>query len=163
MPLWSIYHPDSIFTTQSSKDEFAASITAAYPRLPAFYVVITFIPLPATSIYRSGKPISSLDKPFVRLVVHHLAYHAANNPEGMEAGYASGRRVVDTAIKEHIVDKGYYYEYAVSEEDRNLWMIDGFRPPEFGGAAFKVWKDGNKAVAYEEEGVSGSGGESSGV
>ena len=148
MPLWSIYHPDTVYTSQSEKDAFAAAITASYDALPAFYVVVTFIPLPSTSIYRSGKPISHLEKPFIRLVVHHLARHAQDNPEGIEAGYKRSGGVVDRAIKEHVVDKGYLYEYSVLEDDRNLWKIDGYQPPPFNSEAMHIWKKGDKAVPY---------------
>lgn len=157
MPLWNIYHTETIFQDKTTRDAFAATITESYARLPAFYVVVNFIQLESDRIYRSGKPVSELDKPFVRLVISHLAVHAKDNthglqgPDALASSYASARAVIDRGIKEHVVDKGYYWEYSVTEEDRHLWMIDGFQPPKFGGGAFKVWKEGNKAVAYGDE------------
>lgn len=148
MPLWTIYHPDNIFTSQAEKDKLAANITASYDILPPFYVVIAFISLPATSIYRSGKPITEQEKPFVRFSIHHLARHAGDNEEGLEEGYARGNLVVERGIKECVIDKGYGWEYSVIEEDRELWKIDGLKPPPFKSEAMYKWKEDDKVSPY---------------
>ncbi|KAK4500265.1 hypothetical protein PRZ48_008454 [Zasmidium cellare] len=138
MPFWTIYHTDTAFTTSTDRDALAASITGSYDTIPAFYVVVAFVPLDGSHFYRSGKQMSTLDKPFVRLVVHHLARQSTDLVDGREAGFARGRLLVDRAIEAHVVDKGYLWEYTIAEEDRNLWKIDGFMPPPFGSEAMKA-------------------------
>lgn len=154
MPLWVVYHTESTFQDKTTRDAFAADITKAYNRLPPFYVIVNFVSLQSDRVYRGGVPVADLDKPFVRLVVTHLAVHAkdaGSEPDALSASYLRVRTLIDGAIKEHIVDKGYHYEYAVTEEDRHLWKIDGFRPPKFGSESMKMWKEGGKAVAYGDE------------
>jgi hypothetical protein len=36
---------------------------------------------------------------------------------------------VDDALKPHVADKGYDWEYSVEETRRDLWKIQGFVPP----------------------------------
>ncbi|KAF2166519.1 hypothetical protein M409DRAFT_54859 [Zasmidium cellare ATCC 36951] len=140
MPFWVIYHSHTTFTTAAERDAFAASITESYDTIPAFYVAVSFIPLSGSHLYRSGKQVSNLDRPFVRLVVHHLARQSTDHVDGREAGFARGRLLLDRAIEAHVVDKGYLWEYTISEEDRNSWKIDGYMPPPFGSEAMKVWQ-----------------------
>jgi len=74
MPLWVIYHPEGIFPTSSSKQFLANVITLLYTSigLPAFYVVVNFVPLPPGNIFMGGKnPPAS--RPFARFVVDHVA------------------------------------------------------------------------------------------
>ena len=88
MPLWTIYHPPSTFTTPSSKSAFAAAITAIYTSipLPAFYVNVLFIPVDASSYYIGGVarpsprdasknlgPGPDSEKPFVRITIENIA------------------------------------------------------------------------------------------
>lgn len=122
MPFWTIYYSDTAFKTEAERDAFAASITESYDTIPAFYVAVAFIPL------------------IVRIVVHHLARQSTDHVDGLEAGFARGRLLLDRAIEAHVVDKGYLWEYTISEEDRNLWKIDGYMPPPFGSEAMKVWQ-----------------------
>ena len=61
MPLYTIYHPPSLSTSQRS--EIAASITKCHIEItnaPAFLVKVIFIPLESTSFFTAGKPESSL-------------------------------------------------------------------------------------------------------
>jgi hypothetical protein len=57
MPIWQIFHPDSVFTDPAEKQALSEAITAVYGRLPSFYVGILFIPLPQYSMFRRGKPV----------------------------------------------------------------------------------------------------------
>jgi len=102
MPLHRIYHPLSAF---SSTDKAALSerITAIYTDrgLPAFYVVILFIPVESESFYVGGK---STDK-FVRVVAQHLARHFPDietKNKFMEQ--------YENALAPSIKDKGYDWE-----------------------------------------------------
>jgi phenylpyruvate tautomerase PptA (4-oxalocrotonate tautomerase family) len=86
MPLWKIYHPPSTFTTPASKSALANAITEIYTAvpLPAFYVVVLFHPIEASSYYVGGvaRPSESKDvetaapdseKPFIRITIENIA------------------------------------------------------------------------------------------
>jgi phenylpyruvate tautomerase PptA (4-oxalocrotonate tautomerase family) len=126
MPLWLVFHPPSAFTTPSSKQALAASITSLYTAggLPPFYVVVNFITLPHTSIFVGGENPSP-EKPFIRFMVDHLAVHFGNDA-------ARKLRVInrlDELIKPHVKDMGYDWEFSIDETPRDLWMINGLVPP----------------------------------
>lgn len=157
MPFWNIYHPESAFSTADEKSAFVADITNYYSgkgSLPPIYVVVNFIMLPAGNIFRAYKPISELDKPFIRLQISHIAVHVKDWQESKgggldeDAAHAKFRAGIDGAIQKSIVDKGYYYEYSVTEESRGMWMIDGFQPPPWLSEGEKKWREAGKAVPY---------------
>ncbi|KAK4143110.1 putative oxalocrotonate tautomerase [Dichotomopilus funicola] len=148
MPLWSIYHPPSTFTTPESKQQLAADITALYTAggLPAFYVVVNFIPLPLTNTFVGGKNPTEA-KPFIRLVAEHIAVHIREDA-------TRSQRMMDRingALQPHIKEKGYDWEVHVDETPRGLWAINGLPPPPFGSAAEKKWADLNQAVPWDGE------------
>jgi phenylpyruvate tautomerase PptA (4-oxalocrotonate tautomerase family) len=70
MPLHRIYHPTSAFTP-ADKEALSEHITALYTAggLPAFYVVVLFIPIEKDSFYVGGKSTDN----FIRIVSQHLA------------------------------------------------------------------------------------------
>jgi hypothetical protein len=47
MPLWTIYHPPSVFESEETKEALSKAITSIYTavNLPAFYVNVLFIPV----------------------------------------------------------------------------------------------------------------------
>ncbi|KAK4238972.1 putative oxalocrotonate tautomerase [Achaetomium macrosporum] len=145
MPLWLIFHPEEAFSTPESKQSLAADITSIYTRygLPAFYVVVNFIPQPAVNTFVGGQNPS---KPFVRFVVDHIAVHLGDNGAQMERIAA----LVDAALKPHVADKGYNWEYHIDETPRGLWKINGFAPPPFRSEAEKKWFELNRAVEWEK-------------
>ena len=102
MPLHRIYHPTSAF---SSADKAALSerITAIYTSagLPAFYVVVLFIPIEKDSFYVGGQPTDN----FIRIVSQHLARQIPNDE-------AKKQFMVkfENAIAPFIKDKGYDWE-----------------------------------------------------
>ncbi len=102
MPLHRIYHPTSAF---SSADKAALSerITAIYTStgLPAFYVVVLFIPIEKDSFYVGGQPTDN----FIRIVSQHLAKQIPNDE-------AKKQFMVkfENAIAPFIKDKGYDWE-----------------------------------------------------
>lgn len=67
------------------------------------------------------------DKPFIRVVIEHTAVNMP--PECEDAAYRETCRWVDDAMKPHIADKGYEWEYHISENERRLWKINGLIPP----------------------------------
>ena len=86
MPLWTIYHPPSTFTTEASKADLAKAITEIYTQVPmrAFYVNVLFQPIDPASFYIGGvprpsphternEPGSDSSKPFIRITVQNIA------------------------------------------------------------------------------------------
>ncbi|GAQ44585.1 hypothetical protein AtubIFM56815_004743 [Aspergillus tubingensis] len=148
MPLWQIYHPPTTFTSPSSKHSFAQDITKFYTDLglPAFYVVVKFIQTQPDDVYVGGTPKHpSDDKPFVRIVITHIALHVPDS----DAAYARTTSRLDSVMKPHLLDKGYDFEYHVDETDRRLWKINALVPPPFGSEGEMVWIREGRAVEYE--------------
>jgi phenylpyruvate tautomerase PptA (4-oxalocrotonate tautomerase family) len=73
MPLHRIFHTPGTFS-EKDKQELAKRITDLYMGfgLPAFYVVITFIPLEPNDFYVGGKP--NVGGKFVRIAVDHVSF-----------------------------------------------------------------------------------------
>ncbi|EHA19910.1 hypothetical protein ASPNIDRAFT_179925, partial [Aspergillus niger ATCC 1015] len=147
MPLWQIYHPPTTFSTPESKQSFAEDITKFYTDLglPAFYVVVNFIQTHPDNVYVGGTTKHPTDdKPFVRIVITHIALHVPDS----DAAYSSTTTRLGQVMKPHLLDKGYDFEYHVDETDRRLWKINGLVPPPFKSEEEKVWVRENRAVEY---------------
>jgi phenylpyruvate tautomerase PptA (4-oxalocrotonate tautomerase family) len=147
MPLWQIYHPPSVFTTDEEKAALAADITAIYTGigLPAFYVIIHFNALEASTVYVGGQSQQGAETPFIRIVITHIAVRLPDNTDV----YNTTTAKIDAALKPHVYDKGYKSEYHVGETERRLWKIDGLIPPEFKSEQEEVWRKEGRAVPYE--------------
>ena len=150
MPLWNIYHPPSTFTDSASKQALARDILPFYTNigLPAFYVVVNFIPMPHGTMYIGDEPNDETRaKPFVRFAIDHIAVRQPDDDEQY-------RRVVakfEQIVKPHVADKGYGWEFHIDETERRLWGIDGFEPPPFGSEGEKLWAEKNEAVEWRGE------------
>jgi phenylpyruvate tautomerase PptA (4-oxalocrotonate tautomerase family) len=73
MPLHRIFHTPGTFS-EKDKQELSQKITDLYMSvvgLPAFYVVVTFIPLEEQDFYVGGKP--NVGGKFVRILVDHVS------------------------------------------------------------------------------------------
>jgi len=70
MPLHRIYHPPTAFSS-ADKQALSERITKIYTDrgLPAFYVVVLFIPIEKDSFFVGGKSTDN----FIRIVAQHLA------------------------------------------------------------------------------------------
>lgn len=152
MPLWLIFHPPNTFTTPASRSALATSLTSVYTSagLPPFYVVINFIPVPGDTHQFIGGQASTTytSKPFIRLVGEHIAIRLPNE----DAAYKSTTDRIDRALKPHIEDMGYDWEYHVDETERRLWKINGLVPPPFKGEEERRWREANRALRYEGDG-----------
>lgn len=86
MPLWTIYHPPSIFTSADTKAALAKAVTEIYTaaNLPPFYVVVLFQPIEPESFYIGGvarpspreeknEPGPDSTKPMVRITIQNIA------------------------------------------------------------------------------------------
>lgn len=136
MPLWNIFHTSSIFTSEATRTELASAITKLYTDggLPDFYVVVQFIPLPPTNVFVGAKTRDS--RPFVRLVVEHIAVHRHEGSDGFPARFSDK---IDEALKPFIKDNGYDWEISVSDTPRDFWRFNGIAPPPHRSEAEKMW------------------------
>jgi phenylpyruvate tautomerase PptA (4-oxalocrotonate tautomerase family) len=152
MPMWQIYHPPGVFEDAESKAALAADITKMYtnPRvnLPAFYVVVHFNTLQPSNVYVGGvskASSSASDKPFIRIVIKHIAIRLDNKTEV----YRSTAGMIDQVLKPHVYDKDMSCEYHVEETERRLWKFDGMIPPEHLSEVHMKWVEENKPSVYE--------------
>ncbi len=158
MPLWRIFHPEGTFTSTATKSALSKNITSIYTSfgLPAFYVVVLFIPLGVNNIYVGGEAQPSTAsqpsdapatakgpftapsaRPFIRLHISNIATKMPNDDK-MKSGFLTS---VDRALKPYIKDAGYDWEYHVDESNRDLWKIQGLVPPPFRSEAEKRWAE----------------------
>ena len=102
MPLHRIFHPPSAFSADD-KQKLSERITAIYTNvgLPAFYVVVLFIPIESDSFFVGGKPTNN----FVRLVVQHLARQLPNDE--VKRKFSDD---YETILAPFIKEKGYDWE-----------------------------------------------------
>ncbi|KAJ5919097.1 hypothetical protein N7466_010040 [Penicillium verhagenii] len=148
MPLWQIYHPEGTFPDNESKQAFAQDITKMYTEdvgLPAFYVVTQFHKMDTADVFVGGKTNGASDKPFVRVVINHVAVHVPDE----NAAYLRTTSRLDQVVKPHLLDKGYDFEYHVGQTERRLWKINSLIPPPFKSAEERVWIEENRALLYE--------------
>lgn len=82
--------------------------------MPAFYVVVTFIPVPDNSMFIGGQIARSRGKPFIRISVAHIHVNIGLHVETDDAKrtpiYEMLMDRYDKALKPHIHDKGYDWE-----------------------------------------------------
>ncbi|KAF2768932.1 hypothetical protein EJ03DRAFT_273258, partial [Teratosphaeria nubilosa] len=149
-------HPQNTFTTNPERDLFVHDILAydhTRGTLPACYVIVNFHPMPVGSMYRGYTSVSEQDNPaeavsgFVRITISHLAASRRDFPEGV--GAVRMRKGVDEACRRSIVEKGWGWEYHVTEDERDLWTIDGVIPPPFRGEVEKKWRGENQGSEWE--------------
>ncbi len=147
MPHWLVFHPPEVFATLESKQALAEDITPIYTSvgLPAFYVVVNFIAVPKSNTFVGGKPKTESEKPFVRITVDHIAVHL----EGDAERHKSVTERIEAALKPHIADKGYDWEFHVDETPRGLWRVNGLVPPPWKSEAEKKWKEANAAIEWQ--------------
>ncbi|KAL5358814.1 putative oxalocrotonate tautomerase [Aspergillus floccosus] len=145
MPLWLIFHPPSIFDDLATKQALTKDITKIYTsiNLPPFYVVVNFIKLSTEDVWVGGEMRTK--KPFVRIVADHIAVRM----EDEDHTYKHCCDAFDRALKPHIADKGYDWEFHIDETERRLWRVNGMIPPPFGSDEEKLWAEKNKPMVWD--------------
>ncbi|KAH6612577.1 putative oxalocrotonate tautomerase, partial [Boeremia exigua] len=145
MPLWLIFHPDGTFEDDASKEALSTDITKIYTGvgLPAFYVIVNFIKMPGNTMWVGGKKANK-EKPFIRLAIEHIAVTLPNQDEV----YRNTANRVDEALKPHVADKGYDWEFHIDETERRLWKINGIFPPAHKSEEEKLWAKENRAIPF---------------
>jgi hypothetical protein len=143
MPLWNIYYTADIFESTVTRTKLAEDITNLYTGggMPAFYVVVQFIPLPAENVFVAGKARTN----FVRLVIQHMAVHKHEGVDNFPARFSTK---INDALRPYIADKGYDWEITVSDTPRDFWRFNGIEPPPYGSEAMKVWAKEDKASEW---------------
>ncbi|PYH47080.1 tautomerase family protein, partial [Aspergillus saccharolyticus JOP 1030-1] len=146
MPLWQIYSPPGTFTS-TTKSTFVTDITKFYTSigLPAFYVVVQFHELSPEDVFVGGQATTTSTKPFVRVVITHIAIHSPDNDDA----YRRTTARLDQVLNKHVLERGFGLEYHVEETERRLWKIDGMIPPPWRSEEEKLWVRENRAVEYE--------------
>ena len=140
MPLWKIHHPVGAYTDED-KGEFSEAITKVYEGvpIPRFYVVVIYDEVPSHSIYVGGEPHDR----FVRIQIDQMA-RTLPGPIIREWW----TRNLDLVIAPWVGDRGYDWEFTITEPPADLWSLQGHIPPPFESHAEKRWIAENKASPY---------------
>lgn len=94
MPLWEIFHSVAAFAEPHAKAWLAGNITELYVAvgLPAFYVNVFFHELSGKNLFLGGIPAATsdnssltLERPFVRLSIQHIAVHNLGRDEAVKS------------------------------------------------------------------------------
>lgn len=94
MPLWEIFHSVAAFAEPHAKAWLAGNITELYVAvgLPRFYVNVFFHELPGENLFLGGIPAATsgnssltLERPFVRLSIQHIAIHNIGRDEAVKS------------------------------------------------------------------------------
>lgn len=142
MPFWKIYHPAGAYTPQEKK-EFADTVTRAYAAapLPRFYVVVIFEEIGADSFYVGGESHGS----FVRIQIDQMA-RTLPGPVLREWWVGKLNEIIAPWVK----DRGYDWEFNITEPPADLWSLQGLIPPPFESVAERRWVLENKATPYTQ-------------
>jgi phenylpyruvate tautomerase PptA (4-oxalocrotonate tautomerase family) len=140
MPLWKIHHPVDAYTIEDKKD-FAENITRIYEAvpIPKFYVVVLFEEVTGENCYVGGEPH---DK-FVRINIDQMARTLPG-----AAIREWWTRSIDFVIAPWVSERGFDWEFTITEPPSDLWSLQGEIPPPFESVAEKRWIAENKASAY---------------
>uniref|UniRef100_A0AC35F6F3 Tautomerase cis-CaaD-like domain-containing protein n=1 Tax=Panagrolaimus sp. PS1159 TaxID=55785 RepID=A0AC35F6F3_9BILA len=143
MPTHYIYHTPGKFTTEDKKG-LTEAITKIYtnslgPNLPAFYVIVLFVPIDEEDFFVGGKNT----KNFVRICVTHIA-------RSFETHEIAKRflEIYENALAPFIKEKGFDWEVDIEQIDRNLCRVNALALPLSNSDAEKEWVRLNKPVPY---------------
>ncbi len=143
MPLWQIHHPENAWN-ESEKQEFVNAITAIYTDIvgiPAFYVVVIFKEVESGDLWVSGRPQDT----FVRLNIDQTARTLPGRV--LREWWVHH---LDEVIKPWVADKGFDWEFTITEPPADLWSLQGFVPPPFESVGEARWVKENKASEYSQ-------------
>jgi phenylpyruvate tautomerase PptA (4-oxalocrotonate tautomerase family) len=143
MPLWKIHHPVGAYSAED-KQAFSEAIARVYEAvpIPRFYVVSIFEEVPPDSIYVGGEPHDR----FVRIQIDQMA-RTLPGPVIREWW----TRNLDVVIAPWVRDRGYDWEFTITEPPADLWSLQGHIPPPFESMAEKRWIEENCASPYTHE------------
>jgi phenylpyruvate tautomerase PptA (4-oxalocrotonate tautomerase family) len=144
LPLWHLYCPEGTYSAED-KQAFAERITELYTEfgIPRFYVSVVFQELPTESYFIGGEPAGD----FVRIWVHEIARSVPENARGWWM-----KRIRDNVVTPFVADRGLRSEVHIDNTPRELWSINGLKPPEEGSEEEKRWALENKPSELAESG-----------
>ena len=131
MPFWQIFHPVDAYSLEDKK-KFAGRIVDLYTRVPRFYVVTLFEPIPADSWLRRADSSRSEDS--VRVKIDQMA-RTVPGPVLREWWM----RRVEEVVAPYVRDRGFDWEIQIAEPPADLWTLQGVIPPPFESIAEKRW------------------------
>ena len=143
MPLWKIHHPAGEYSDEDKK-AFSEAVTRVYEAvpIPKFYVVVIF------EVRRGGGHVrrrgDQHDK-FVRLQIDQMA-RTLPGPIIREWW----TRNLNDVIAPWVRDRGYDWEFTITEPPFDLWSLQGQIPPPFESVAERRWVEENKATPYTQ-------------
>lgn len=143
MPLWTIQHSVANLTDEDRR-ELAAGVTELYPILPPFYVCVVFQEADAGSLFVGGVPRQR----FVRLSVDQIARTLPD----VGARQRWIERINDY-LKLFMAHRELDWELHIDETSRDLWLIQGLRPPPPDSAGERLWIERNAPVPYRTPAV----------
>jgi phenylpyruvate tautomerase PptA (4-oxalocrotonate tautomerase family) len=145
MPLYNIYHPVGAYTA-GDKAEFAKRIVDTYNKvIPSFYIGILFHEIPKDDFLMGAEPRDN----FVRIRADHFARHHFGPKPDSHFDTDHWLDLIEQAIAPFVRDRGYDWEIHYDETPRELWRIQGMKPPAARSEAEKLWIRENRAVPFE--------------
>ena len=146
MPLWRIFHPQSLYTP-TEKAALSQAITQIYTdkspsRLPAFYVNVLFIEYAPGTFFIGGEPVAD----YVRFAGEHIARSFGPDEHSRMRRFMSW---FEEAISPWTAGKGVRWETHVGQTPFDLWRINGLPPPPAESQAEALWREEGAAVPYE--------------
>lgn len=140
--MWKVHHPAGAYTP-AEKQEFSDAITQVYAAapIPRFYVVVLFEEVAADSFYVGGESHGG----FVRIQIDQMA---RTLPGPVLREWWVGK--LDEVIAPWVRDRGYDWEFNITEPPSDLWSVQGQIPPPFESAGERRWVRENKPSPYTQ-------------
>ncbi len=145
MPLWHIYCPEGSYSPQDMRG-LAERITDLYADygLPRFLVGVVFQEVPKDSYLIGGEPADD----FVRISIDQIARRTPDEVRGWWM-----KRIRET-VAPYVTDRGLRWEVHVDDTPRELWSVDGRKPPAEGSEEEQRWARENRpSFPAETEGA----------
>jgi hypothetical protein len=104
-------------------------------------VAVVFHEIPPGSLFIGGHPRER----FVRIEVDQIARTLPDAP-------ARERWIntVNAVLAPFMAERGLDWELHIDETSRDLWLIQGLRPPAPGSPGERLWRERNEPVPYAE-------------
>ena len=143
MPLWHIYCPEGTYSPED-KRALADRITDLYAEygLPRFLVSVVFQEVPKDSYLIGGEPADD----FVRISIDQIARRIPDDARGWWM-----KRIRET-VAPYATDRDLRWEVHVDDTPRELWSVDGRKPPAEGSEEEQRWARENRSSMPTETG-----------
>lgn len=140
MPLWTIHHSAGCLSDEDRQD-LAAGITELYKGLPPFYVGVAFQEAGAGTLFVGGRARTR----FVRLWVDQIA---RTLPDA--AARARWIETLNGYLAPFMARRALDWELHIDETSRDLWLIQGMRPPAPNSPGERLWFELDEPVPYAD-------------